>query len=303
LDPGALNRRVIALAARQHGVITRAQLISLGMSAPQITRRLKAGSLRQLYRGVYLVGTAPPGAQELAAVFACSPSAFASHHTGAKLHSLPLPAPPTSVHITVIGRSVKRPGIIVHRVRALPADETWKLDGIPVTSPARTIVDLAPSLGSEPLEQLIAEACARNADTRSQLETLLRRYPGRPGVPAITGLLHQPHGPAFTRSRAERLLLRLLREAELPAPQANAKLLGYEVDLLWEELKLVGEFDSHAFHAARPKRERDSLRDQDLIRRGYAVIRITWNQLTRRPTALLARIALTMGRRECELAR
>ena len=78
---------------------------------------------------------------------------------------------------------------------------------------------------------------------------------------------------------------------------------GYEVDFLWDELKLVAEFDGHAFHAARPKRERDSRRDQELIRRGYVVFRITWGQLTARPEALLARLAMTIGRRQVELAR
>jgi very-short-patch-repair endonuclease len=186
-------------------------------------------------------------------------------------------------------------------VRSLGRDETWTLDGIPITSPARTILDLAPRLGPDDLERLIAEACTRSRATRAQLDALLARYPRRPGTPAIASLLAQPHGPAFTRSPPERMLLRLLRDAELPEPRANARLHGYEVDLLWEGLKLVGEFDSQAFHSARPKRERDSLRDQELVRRGYVVIRITWRQLTHDPTALIARIAQTIGRREVEL--
>lgn len=291
------------VASRQKALLRRDQLIALGLSSSVVDGHVRAGRLTVMHRGVYLVGpVVPPGARELAAVYACGPGAVASHRSAAFLHGL-LPAP-DDVEVTVVNRwPESRRGLIVHRTRELRSDETLILDDVPVTTRARAILDLAPTLSTDTLEQLMAEACATSPTTRKQLDALLARYPRRRGSRKVRHLLTQPHGPAVTRSPPERLLLKLLREADLPEPETNAPLLGYEVDILWRELKLVAEFDGHAFHSARPKRERDSRRDQDLVRHGYAVLRITWAQLTRRPTALVARIAMTIGRRAVELAR
>ncbi|MGH2954184.1 MAG: hypothetical protein ACRDK9_09215 [Solirubrobacterales bacterium] len=164
----------------------------------------------------------------------------------------PLLAQPGPVHVTVLGRNPRpRPGIRIHRIGGIHADEVGTLDGVPLTSPARTIIDLAATRPAADLEQLVAEAYARKLTTSSEVAGLLARHPGRPGVPALRALL-EAGKPAFTHSVAERRLLSLIRKAELPLPRVNVWLHGYKVDFLWPEQLLVVEVDGHAFHASRP---------------------------------------------------
>jgi very-short-patch-repair endonuclease/predicted transcriptional regulator of viral defense system len=293
-----LERRAQRLAARQYGVVSRGQLLAEGFSAEAIDRRVRSGRWRALHRGVYLIGPLlVPGARTMAAVLACQSEAYASHHTAALLHRLPLRAKPRTIHVTVIGRNPgSRQGITLHRVASMAADEITEINNIPVTTPARAILDLAATLDTPELEQLVAEAYAKNLATRHKLESLIARYPTRPGTRRLRELL-EAGTPAFLRSRGEQLLLALIRKAQLPPPAANARLHGYEVDLLWPQHRVVVEFDSQAFHSTRPKRERDSRRDQELILTGYVVLRVTWRQLTAEPEALIARIAAALAQR------
>jgi very-short-patch-repair endonuclease len=292
------ERRVYDLAASQHGLATRQQLLNLGFSARTIAARIESGRYRAIHRGVYLLGpVAPPGAVELAAVLAYGGGTYASHHTAAALRRLPLPAQPASVHVTVVGRNARsRRGIAVHRVGSLEADERQILDGIPTTTPARTVLDLAAALDRDDLEHLLAEAQGRNRSTLDQLDTLIDRYPRRRGTRRLRSLLEQGD-PARTRACSERRLLALIRRAGLPAPETNTILHGHEVDFLWRRERVVVEVDGHAWHASRPARERDALRDQELVMRGYLVLRVTWFQITRRPEALVARLAAVLAQR------
>jgi very-short-patch-repair endonuclease len=231
-------------------------------------------------------------------VLACGERAYASHQTAATLHGLPLPAPPSSVHVTVVNRDVRRPGITVHRTRALSRDEIRTLAGIPITSPARTIVDLAAELAPADVEHLLAQAYATNLATRAKVLAVIAPGPTRAGTRTLRALLEPGARPAFTRSAAERQFLALMRKARLPKPRVNARVHGYEVDFFWPDEELVVEVDGHSFHAARPQRERDSTRDQTLTARGLRVLRITPNHIAREPEALLARVAeaLASGR-------
>jgi predicted transcriptional regulator of viral defense system len=164
-------------------VIALGQLLRCGASRAQVKRWMRAGRLRQLNRGVYLVGAvAPYLAIEHAAVLACGEHAYASHQTAATLYRLPLPDRPTAVHVTVLNRDVRRPGITVHRTRALSREETQLLDGIPTTSPARTIVDLAPELEPADLEHLLAQAYAKKRVTRAKVLAVVALRPTRSGV-------------------------------------------------------------------------------------------------------------------------
>jgi Transcriptional regulator, AbiEi antitoxin len=163
VPPGDRQRRMVGvvdalgvwrqggrLASRQHGVITREQL-GLGASPEQVQRRLRAGRLRRLHRGVYLVGAvAPERAFEHAAVLACGDCAYASHHTAATLYNLPLPDRPTAVHVTVLNRDVRRPGITATEREPCRASETQLLDGIPTTSPGRERSSTSPASPSRP---------------------------------------------------------------------------------------------------------------------------------------------------------
>jgi very-short-patch-repair endonuclease len=296
---GRRRGRLVTMIASQHGHITHAQLLAAGIGRGAIEHRTRTGRLTVVHRGVYAVGPAvAPRGPEMAAVLACKPDAYVSHESSVHLHGLfPIRAQPDPVHVTVLRRRPgPRTGIAIHRTERLESDETAEVENIPATTVARAILDLAATLDTPGLEQLVAEAYAANLTSRHKLQGLVRRYPGRPGTPALAALLET--APKRTRSRPERMLLALIRKAGLHEPRVNARLHGYEVDFLWPEHRLVVEFDSHAFHASRPKRERDSRRDQDLGLRGFLILRVTWYQLTREPEALIARIATALAQRE-----
>jgi hypothetical protein len=279
----AVNR----LARRQHGLVTRRQLLELGMEPRAIARRLESGRLTRVRRGVYRLGPiAQPLERDMAAILA-TPGATLSHRSAAALHKLlPYPAKDGPVHLTVTGvdRGPKS-GIQIHRTKELPADEITQRHRIPVTTPARTILDLAAMLGPSALEQLLAEAHHRGR--ARDLPTLIARYPRRPGVPLLRDLLEL--GPKFTRSKPERRYLEAFRRAGLPEPLTNVPLAGYEVDFLWEESRVVLEVDGDPFHSARPDRVRDYRRDARLGDLGFRVLRIDADEPVDRAVALIAR--------------
>ncbi|MEA2349043.1 MAG: hypothetical protein QOG62_2830 [Thermoleophilaceae bacterium] len=291
---------IATLAKRQHGVITRSQLVMAGMSNHQIDQWLRTGRLQCIHRGVYLLGPiAPPLAREIAAVFACGEGTVLSHRSAAALWQLlPSPARDRPVDVTVpAGRTPNRRGIRVHRTRSLDPDEATSLRRIPVTTPARTLLDLAAQLSGAELEQAVAQAERRHLVTRAKLAALLARYPRRRGAAALRALLQHAEGPALTRSDAEKLFLSLVRRGKLPAPDTNVPLDPYEVDCLWREERLVVEIDSFAFHGDRRAFEADRRRDAELAGRGLQVIRVTWRQIVDEPEATLTRIAQALARR------
>ncbi len=224
----------------------------------------------------------------MAAILSCGQGAVLSHHSAAFLHKLtPYPAKDGYVHVTVTGSDRgPKPEIRIHRTKTLRADEVTRRDRIPVTTPARTIIDVAPTLSDSALEQLIATAHRQRPANTPALETLVARYPRRPGVPAIRALLQGK--PQFTRSKPERRLLEALRRAGF-APEANATLGGCEVDLLLPDHHLVIEVDGHPFHSSRPDRRRDYARDAELGELGYRVLRVDADESPERALAVIAR--------------
>jgi very-short-patch-repair endonuclease len=290
---------IAELAARQRGVVSRAQLVAVGIRTDAIKLRVRAGRLHPLHRGIYLVGHSTPahGARELAAVLACGPAAVVSHLSAANLWQLlPCPAKPRPVDVTVQSRQrARRAGIRIHCVESLDRRDTKTLRGIPTTTPARTLLDLASQLPPYLLERTIAEAQVRRLVRERDLLDQLYRNQGRRGTRTLRRVLDVDGGPAFTRSKAERRLLKLVRAAHVPVPETNAQLSGYEVDFLWREHRLVVEFDSFQFHSPRARFERDRERDAVLAAEGYTVIRVTWRQLVDAPEAIAARIAAALA--------
>jgi very-short-patch-repair endonuclease/predicted transcriptional regulator of viral defense system len=295
------HRRAVAeIAAHQLGNVTREQLRAAGLSDDAIDNRLRAGRLHRLFRGVYLVGhdVAPTGALELASVLACGDDAYVSHASAARLHGLPSqPHEANNVEVTVIGRKPRpRRGIRVHYLSAIQPDEIGTLDGIPITSPGRTILDLASRLSLEDLERLIAEAHAQRVVAESQLRTLLSRHHGARGSRNLRHLLERDRPPARIRSRAERRLLALLRDVNLPAPEVNVRLGKYVPDFLWRDQRVIVEFDGFRFHSGRTRFDSDRRRDQDLAVAGYIVLRVTWRQLTEDTDGVAKRLAAVLQR-------
>ncbi len=196
------------------------------------------------------------------------------------------------------GQPQPGPDVRVHRVGNLPPNETTIAHGIPITTPVRTLLDLAGVVGERAVEQALAEAERRGLAGSRQLERLVARYPGRAGVRSLRKLFRRAAPPAFTRSEAEERFLALIRGAEVPAPEVNVNLLGFEVDFLWRRARLVVEVDGFAFHAYPEAFERDHTRDTRLTLAGYRVLRFTWRQLADEPRTVVDQVdqGLATGR-------
>jgi very-short-patch-repair endonuclease len=289
----------MSVAATQHGVVTRAQLVDAGVPAHAIDYRVKRRRLHRLYRSVYRVGTMEANYEkETAAVLACGEAAVLSHRSAAGLWKmLPLPSPEAPVEVTVL-RGCRRPGpwVRVHRFCHLDPGETTRFEGIPVTVPARTLLDLAASLDHRKLEQALAAALRERLTHRNQIRDLLARYPRRPGTPLLQALLDRDLEPAFTRSEAEARFLKLVRKGRLQGPQVNARVGGYEVDFLWQRQRLIVEIDGFAFHSTHGAFERDRRRDAVLTGEGFRVVRVTWRQVSEEPEAILVSLAQALAR-------
>jgi very-short-patch-repair endonuclease len=287
---------VAALAGRQHGVVTTAQLLELGFTHHDMVHAVAGGRLHRLHQGVYLVGhtAMAPLAREHAALLACGGAAVLSHRSAAALWRIAAPAP--TPEVTVVGRHVRRRrGIRLHMVQALDMAEVMIRDGLKVTSPARTLIDLAAVVDPDALEAALSEAYALRRITEPGLHAALERNRARPGAAALRALIASQEGAVITKSWGERRLRALLRRAGLPQPLSNARVLHYSPDLLWPEQRLIVEFDGFQWHGHRSKFESDRERDATLIAHGYRVIRITWPQLINHPHRVLANIARALG--------
>ena len=189
-----------------------------------------------------------------------------------------------AVHVTVTGRQPRpRPGLRIHRSHSLNAAVK---QGLPLTTPPRTLIDLAPHLPQHELDRATEQVQILGLASRTEIAAQLSN---RRGARALHAALHDE--PTLTRSEAERRLLDLIRKAGLPRPQTNVKIAGYEVDLLWRQQRLIVEVDGYAFHSGRAAFERDRRRDAALQAAGYRVVRFTWRQITRESHAVVAVLA------------
>jgi very-short-patch-repair endonuclease/predicted transcriptional regulator of viral defense system len=288
------DRALARFAERQHGHVTRAQALGAGVGAGAFDGRVKRGYLLREHRGVYRVGHRAPldFDREMGAVLAAGTRAVAGHLSAAYLWAL-ASRPEGDVHVTGSGRHSRR-GIRLHRSPLTRADVT-RVHDVPVTRPARTLLDMAHRSPALALERAVADAFRRRLVSRRELEIELARR--RPGSAAIRAVLALERGPALTRSEAERRLLALIRAAGLPAPEHNVRILGSEVDMAWREERLVVEVDGFRFHSARDAFERDRLRDARLVAAGFRVLRVTWRRLTAAPYAVVADLAQALAGR------
>jgi uncharacterized protein DUF559/putative AbiEi antitoxin of type IV toxin-antitoxin system len=276
------------LAGRQHGVVARRQLAALGLNRGAIRHRLNAGRLHSVHRGVYAVGhpQLTRHGRWIAGVLACGDEAVLSHRCGAALWGLAATGM-SRVEVTVASRGRRRrAGIQLHQVRRLHPEDRSERIGIPVTSVARTLLDLLEIVDLRRLERAFEEAeRMRLLDLRA-IERTCERNPGRRGLRPLRVLLGALHPAPHTRSELERRFLRFCRDAGLPPPTANVIVEGLEVDALWPASRLVVELDGYAFHHTRAAFERDRARDATLQLAGYRVLRLTARRLAEEPEAV-----------------
>jgi very-short-patch-repair endonuclease len=233
----------------------------------------------------------------MAAVLACGPEAVLSHVSAAALWKM-VPDQVDSERVDVTIREKdrgRRPGIRVHRC-CIEQDEITHVEDIPMTNAARTLLDLAGQFPARDLEQALARAERQNVIARPELLTLLVRYPGRPGAPALRAMLEIDGSAALTRSTAEERFLAIVRKAQLPMPESNVKLGEHEVDFYWRRERVVVEVDGFAFHSSQRMFENDRRRDAGLTARGLRIMRVTWRQIVDEPEVVLVRVAQTLLR-------
>jgi len=276
---------VAALAARQEGMISTEQLLGVGLRRGAIAWRVRRGRLHPRYRGVYSVGHAKLTAKAhlWAAILACGgpEAAVLSHRSAAALWEL-IPMP-TKVDVTTLRRSDPTDAIRVHRTRTLEPQEVTSRDGLPLTTPTRTLIDLADQLPPHRLERALHRAEILRVLDAAVLRRRLAELPGRRSRELLRALATLDAGPQPTRSELEERLLALIADHNLPRPRVNATVEGHEVDFYWPEHRLIVETDGAASHLTPTAFETDRARDARLTALGYRVIRITWRQLTEHP--------------------
>jgi hypothetical protein len=267
------DRRLADLAARQHGVVSRGQLLELGLDRGTIERRVRSGRLHRLYRGVFVVGhtLVPVDGRYLAAVLACGPQAALSVRSAAALWGI-RPSAAARIDVTVSHTSGVRStrSIVVHRSRR-PVDTTTR-DGIPVTTPGQTLADLATALPRRALEKAAEQAEALRLDVRIPA--------GHPGAKRLAEATAHDL-TATTRSPLEDAFLELCDAHGIPRPLVNAVVEGFEVDFCWPADRLIVETDGYQHHGTRAAFERDRARDARLTARGWRVLRFTSAQVRR----------------------
>lgn len=284
----AAHRAIGELAAKQWGIVARRQLIATGLSERLVDARAARGELLRLHRGVYAVGHQRLRREGiwLAAVLAV-PRGALSHRDAACLHGL-RQANHAKVDVSTPGRGrLDEQGITVHRTRTLDAADLTTVSGIPVTTIARTLVDLAGTVPPDYLAKAIREAeHQRTLDTRA-IEATLQRTRGRRGSghATLTQALaeHASLATTLTDSALEVSFQRLIRDHHLPKPQTNVFIQDMRVDACWSEAHLVVELDGYAYHSDREAFQRDRERDIRLQLAGYVVLRFTHHDVTRRP--------------------
>lgn len=295
------NRPTDAALARIAGrfrVLTYAELVDAGLSPEAIEHRVASGRLQRLWRGVYLVGPAPPHPLSLAqgGVAATNYDGFASHRWSPYVWGF-AEVPELPVDITVTRGSRRgRPGKVrVHLSRIIEPQDVTTHHGIRVTTPARALLDVAPTATLHELERLLADAQVAKVVTEGQIHDVLRRAGRHPGARKLRTLICDTAGA--TLSEAERILSRLLKAADLPRPLMNHPIGRYRADFAWPAKKLIVEFDGYAAHGHRAAFHHDRRRNAELTAQGYSVMQITWRQLTDEPTAVVARIAAALATR------
>ena len=295
---GATDLAIAALASAQHGVVARSQLLTLGLSADRINHRLMTGRLQALHRGVYAVGhrVLTVEGRWMAAVLAGGDDAVLSHGSAAAAWDL-RPVGTGAIHLTVPGDAGRRrrAGIRVHRCGTLEASDTTTHHEIPITAPARTLIDLAATLKGRPLEQALDRAEQLRLVDFADLAARVEARPGRPGSPALQAMLSRySAGSTFTRSELEERFLALCDDHGLPRPETNTRIEGIECDFAWWDARLVVEVDGYAYHRSPSAFEDDRERDVTLSLAGWQVLRFTWAQLTRRPAWVARAVRLAL---------
>jgi very-short-patch-repair endonuclease len=286
-----------ALAAQQHWVVSRQQLLRAGATAEAVRHQLSTGRWDTIHRGVYTLAPLSrlgSHGSYMAAVLACGAGALLSHRSSADLWGL---LSRSSGQIDVMVRRLgtrRRTGIATHTSRSLHTVDIAVCHNIPCTSVARTLLDIAGSLNTRRLERAVEQAQILQLYDHRSLQAVLARASGRRGAGRLKRILQLlADEPLPTRSELERRFLEIVRRANLPMPVVNSWIEGYEVDFNWPVERLIVETDGRAVHSTPQAFERDRRRDLELELAGWHVLRLGWRQISDHPD----RVAVLLRRR------
>jgi very-short-patch-repair endonuclease len=272
--------------------VTRAQLIDLGFTRDAIKHRVAKGRLHPVWRGIYAVGRPEltRHGRWMAAVLSCGPDAVLSHLSGAALWAIraqkaasqrPSAGSPVDVSVPPYVYRRRR-GIRLHRRSFRCASDVTRRDGIPVTSPSMTLMDLGTELGPEQLEAAVNEADRLGLIDPEALRDAVDEHRGLDGVASLRKVLDR-RTFRLTDSELERRFLRLVRRAGLPPPRTRERVNGYVVDFHWPELGLVVETDGLRYHRTPAQQAKDRARDQAHTAAGLTPLRFTHAQIGYEP--------------------
>jgi Transcriptional regulator, AbiEi antitoxin/Protein of unknown function (DUF559) len=295
------ERELAALARRQHGTLSRQQLLAGGLSKRTIARRVESGRLHPIHRGVYLLGTGriTRRGEWMAAVLACGDGALLSHRSAAALWGLARERRRKATEVSAAGGRDQR-GILVHE-GGIYRDDRAVVAGIPLTSVARTLFDCAEIVDEQQLGRMFEEADRLGLLEMPALDAVCARGYGRRALRPIRRLIEEAREPVWTRSDLEERFALFCREQGFPPNETNVEVLGHEVDVFWPRERVIVELDSYAFHRHRTAFEGDRTKDAARQVAGYRAIRVTDRRLRREPDALANEISallkLPRGRR------
>jgi very-short-patch-repair endonuclease/predicted transcriptional regulator of viral defense system len=285
-----MEHELAATAARQHGRAALWQLEELGLKRAAVRGRVRSGRLHRVHRGVYAVGhdAETPESALMTAVLACGRDAVLSHRSAAALIGLRT-CTRGSVEVTVPGQCGRwLEGIDSHQSSTLSSSDRTFVNGIPCTTVARTLLDLADVVDRKGVERAIEEAERLRVFDRRKVNDVLEYSNGRRGASVLRAILATYEEPPLTQEELERLFLELCREAGIEEPRTQARIEFPEgdsafVDFLWSASMLVVETDGRKSHGTPAAFERDRRRDRRLMMLGYRVVRFTWLDIDRRP--------------------
>jgi hypothetical protein len=280
---------IAGLAERQHGVVDVSQLKALGLSASGVRDRVARGQLHRIHRGVYAVGhpRLTGYGRWMAAVLAYGPDAVLSYRSCAALWGVRRDARAITDISLPRKSACSRPTIIAHATTTLRPEDVTVQEGIPCTTVARMLLDLAEVIDRRGVERAVEQAEVLRLFDGRAVDAVLARADGRRGAAFLRAVLDDFADCGLTASELEEAILALCRAAGVPAPAVNPwgalDAQEMKVDFLWRSERLIVEADGRAFHTTRHAFERDRRRDQDLLLAGYQVVRFTSGQITREP--------------------
>jgi hypothetical protein len=289
------ERIMAGIAEAAWGIVTRKELLGADISEKEIEWRLGTGALLEEFPGTYRLGHRAPSveASYMAAVKAAGPGALLAGRAAARHWGLIKGAPPPPEVISLTERRVA--GIVTHRARRQPGADAAVHRRIPVTSVARTLVDLAATLGSDNLARACHEASVRYGTTHADVKAVLDRRPASKGARNLRRIMSGEFKVAL--SKLERRFLGRLREAGLPLPEMNRLAGSHRVDCRWPDHGLTVELDSYRFHNSRMAWERDRRREREARARGEDFRRFTYEDVMRNPRPMMRELEEFFGSR------